>query len=134
MVFKSGHKCFTVVSSAEDEYSSGKTKKLYCKKNDLLLVVSDRDNVLIVYGSNGFFPILTSNTKTVMIDTPDKLINTIKTVDLKMSHCFPTEFVVGITENKPWENEFVEALKSSDVRASLKREILGRYEAQMGKQ
>lgn len=92
------------------------------------MVVSDRDNVLIVFGKNGFFPIHTANTKQVMITGPQDLINRIKEVDLKSAYMFPTEFVLGITENKPWESEFVEALKKSDVRLSLKNEILEKYE------
>lgn len=128
MVFRSSHKCFPVVRSSENEYSGGKTRKEYCKKGETLFVTADKENVLIVFGPNGRFPILKSNTQEIMIQNPQDLINRIKDVDLKMSYGFPVEFVLGITENKPWESEFVEALKKSDVRLSLKNEILEKYE------
>jgi len=118
---------YSVVTALVNEYSGGKARKEYCKKGETLFVISDRNNVLIVFGKNGFFPILTVNTEKVVIDNPEKLINAIKTVDLRMAYGFPHDFVIGITENKPWEAEFVEKLRKSDVRASLKKEILERY-------
>ena len=129
MVFSICSQVSYTVASLGDEYSGGKVKKEYCKKGDTLFVISDKGNVLIVYGKNGRFPILKSNVKEIMIQSPEELINRIKEVDLKMSYGFPIEFVLGITENKPWESEFVEKLRKSDVRASLKKEILERYES-----
>jgi len=119
---------YSVVTALVDEYSGGKARKEYCKKGDVLFVISDRNNVLVVFGKNGFFPILTVNTKEIMVTSPEDLINKIKETDLKTSYCFPVDFIIGITENKPWEAEFVEKLKISDVRASLKKEIIERYE------
>lgn len=122
---------FIVVTSLVDQYSGGKEKekKEYCKKGDTLFVISNRDNVLIVFGPNGRFPILTNETKEVMINTPEALIKSIKEVDSKMNYGFPIEFVFGILENKPWKDEFFTKLKDSDVRKLLKEEILEKRHA-----
>jgi len=117
---------YTVVSALSDEYSGGKARKEYCKRGESLFVISDTGNVLIVFGPNGRFPILKSNTQEEMIQNPQDLINAIKAVDLKSAYMFPIEFLMGVLENKSWKNDFIEDLKKSDVRASLKNEILSK--------
>ncbi len=128
MGFSSVASAYSVVSSLDKETSGSKTPKTYCEKDELLFSISDHGNVLIVFGKNGRFPVLKSKVRQMSIDSPEKLINAIKTVDLKMSHVFPIEFVLGITENKTWEQEFIEKVKKSDIRPSLRNEILQRYQ------
>jgi hypothetical protein len=126
MVVTQGREYLLVVSSLEDEYSGGKEKRVYCKKNDPLFVTMDSGNVQIVFGKYGYFPILTSKIKEIMVSSPEELIEKIKTVDSRMTYGFPTDFVLGILETKEWKEEFVDKLTKSDVRKSLKEDILKR--------
>ena len=47
-----------------------------------------------------------------------------------MNYGFPFEFVYGILENKDWKEEFIELLKKSDVRETIKNQILKYYETE----
>jgi hypothetical protein len=128
MAYIKDRKCLSVVSSLEEEISGGnsKSKKKYCDKGDTLFVLSNSKPVFIVFGKYGAFPILESQTKEIMISTPEVLIEKIKEVDSNMSHSFPVEFVKAIVESKDsvFQSEFAEKLKSSTVRDLLKTEIL----------
>jgi len=127
MVYNTGSQVpYSVVSSLEDQCAGGKKPKLYCNKGDSLFVLSYSKPVYIVHGKNGRFPILKSQTKEVMINTPEILIQKIKEVDSRMSYGFPTVFVKGILESKDvlFQSEFAEKLKASTVRESIKNEIL----------
>jgi hypothetical protein len=110
----------------EDQYGGGKRHKLYCNKGDSLFVLSFSKPVYIVFGKHGAFPILISQTKEIMISTPEILIEKIREVDSRMPYGFPIEFVKAISESKgsEFQNEFAQKLKVSSVRESLKNEIL----------
>lgn len=62
---------------------------------------------------------------------PTKLITTINDV-FNNPHInletFPYDYITGITEGKPWEKDFVESLKKSDLNEPLKTKILQKYE------
>ncbi len=117
-----------VVKALDDVFSGHKKPELQAKKGDSLGVISDHGNVLIVQSKHGRFSIKKSKTQEIMIASPQELISKIKEVDCRLSYTFPVCFVTGITENKPWEQEFIELLKKSDLRNSLKTEILKAYD------
>lgn len=116
-----------VAKTTIDIYSRGKTKTLYCNKNDTVIAFSNHGNVAIVYGKNGLFSVLTEHLKEITMDAL-RLIKSIKYVDAKMAYGFPVDYVREITEGKDWEEEFKEKLKASDIRESLKTKILESYE------
>lgn len=107
-----------------------KTIKIYCKKGDFLLPVSNR-NPLIVATKKEIFSVLDNQIKKVDMN-PQKLLKAIMEVADNphiTNKTFPYEFVTGISNGKDWEQDFLKQLKSSDIEKTIKQNLLDRYEA-----
>lgn len=120
-----------LVKSLIEVSSRGKNPKIFCRKNDILNIISDHGNVLIVH-KNDSFAIKKSNTESVDM-TKEKLLEAVKETikRTKDPDFFPYQILMGIIQRNNYPKEFAELVKNSDIQVEIKTRILDDIERQI---
>jgi hypothetical protein len=120
---------YQATEDISSRFNSGKKPRIYCTKGETLFPLTNGD-LLIVASKKDVFSVRKEKLRKIDM-TPSKLIVTIKDVADNPhinANTFPYDFVIGITENKPWEKDFIEMLKKSDIEETIKQNLIQRYE------